>query len=199
MAIAAAKRVRAPQMQPEERKQLLLEAGVACFAAKGIGDAKHADLARACKVSVPTIFTYFPNRDSLVTSILNEVGEKWLDNVITPAQALPDPDERLSATATSLANFAIEKPDYVKVWLMWSMHFAPELQRNFRKFEARQVDALADMIKEGSSINDPDGDIHDRAHVISMSSALMARMVFDGASEARRAAFVEHVLAPLTA
>ncbi|MDB4542758.1 TetR/AcrR family transcriptional regulator [bacterium] len=58
----AKKRPRASQMPPEERRTQLLRAGVASFAAKGIGATKHADLARACGVSVPAVFSYFPNR-----------------------------------------------------------------------------------------------------------------------------------------
>jgi hypothetical protein len=77
------------------------------------------------------------------------------------------------------------------------MHFAPEIQSQFRKFENRLVDALAEMIRAGSSVDDPDQDIHDRARVITASSAFLAKMVFDGVSEKRREAFVTHILAPL--
>jgi AcrR family transcriptional regulator len=191
------KRARASQMQPEERKQQLLRAGVACFAAKGIGGTKHADLARACGVAVPTIFSYFPNRDALVSSILDEVGQALLDNVIKPAQDLPDPAQRLGATAPLYTDFAAREPDYVKVWLMWSMHFAADIQSHFREFENTLVDALAEMIREGAATDDPDQDIHDRARMITASSAFLAKMVFDGVSEKRRQEFVAHVLAPL--
>ncbi len=67
MAKVAEKRARAAQKPPEERRKQLLRAGVACFAQKGIGGTKHADLARACEVSVPAVFSYLPNRDALVT------------------------------------------------------------------------------------------------------------------------------------
>ena len=197
MSKSAAKRVRAPQMQPQERKQQLLAAGVASFAVKGIGATKHADLARACDVSVPTVFSYFPNRDSLVSSILEEVGKRLLANVMEPAQALPDPRQRLAATAPLFTDFAAREPDYVKVWLMWSMHFAPAIQSLFRKFENVLIDALAEMIKTGATTDDPDQDIHDRARVITASSAFLAKMVFDGVSEKRREEFVQHILGPL--
>lgn len=190
-------RSRAAQMQPQERRQQLLRAGVACFANRGIGGTKHADLSRACNVSVPTIFSYFPNREALVTSILDEVGAAMLENVIKPAQALPDPEARLAATAPFYTDYAAREPDYVKVWLMWSMHFAPDIQNHFREFENTLIDALAEMIKAGAATDDPDQDIHDRARVITASSAFLAKMVFDGVSEKRRQEFVQHILAPL--
>lgn len=197
MAKRPEKRSRALQMQPEERRQQLLRAGVACFAVRGIGGTRHADLSRACGVSVPTVFSYFPNRDALVKSILNEVGATLLDNVIKPAQALPDPGERLAATAPLYTNFAAREPDYVKVWLMWNMHFAPEIQNHFREFENVLIDALAEMIRAGAATDDPDQDIHDQARMITASSAFLAKMVFDGVSEKRRQEFVQHILAPL--
>jgi len=191
------KRTRAAQMPPEERRQQLLRAGITCFVNKGIGGTKHADLARACQVSVPAVFSYFPNREALVNSILDEVGSSMLRNVIETAQALPAA-EQLAATAALFVEFAEREPDYVKVWLMWSMHFAPDIQQQFRRVESQLIDALAEMIKEGSSTEDPDEDIHDRARVITASSAFLAKMVFDGVSEGRRKDFVQHIISPLT-
>lgn len=185
-------------MQPEQRRLQLLAAGVACVAVKGIGATKHADLARACKISVPAVFSYFPNRDALVTSILAEVGEQLLEQVIRTAQALPDPRERLSATAPLFTEFAARQPDYVKVWLMWSMHFSPEVRGQYRTFEERVIDALAAMITTESEGHEITEDARDRARMILASSAFLAKMVFDGVSEKRRKAFVQHVLEPLT-
>jgi AcrR family transcriptional regulator len=198
MPVASNKRIRAPQMHPKERKKQLLKAGVACAAAKGIDSTKHADLSRACKVSVPTIFTYFPNRNSLVTSILDETGEKLLANIVKPALALSDPTTRLAATGPLFMDFTAREPDYVKVWLMWSMHFAPDIQSRFHKFEAHLVDALAQMIIESSPGKKLDReDVRDRAQVLSISSALLAKMVFDGVSDVRREAFVAHIMSSL--
>ena len=197
MAKIAEKRARAAQKPPEERRKQLLRAGVACFAQKGIGGTKHADLARACEVSVPAVFSYFPNRDALVTSILEEVGQALLDNVITPAQALA-PAEQLRATAILFVEYAQHEPDYVKVWLMWSMHFAPEIQAHYQVFEQQLIDALAGMFAGVDPGGAEDNDVQDRARMIVASSAFLAKMVFDGVSEARRESFVSHVLKPLT-
>ena len=194
----ARQRARAPQMPPEERRQQLLAAGVACIASKGIGATKHADLARACQVSVPAVFTYFPNREALVTSILAEVGEQLIEHVIKPAQTMPDPKKRLAATAPLFADYAARQPNYVKVWLIWSMHFSPDVRRQYQKFETRVTNALGKMIVEGTGSDGPEEDIQDRARMILASSAFLAKMVFDGVSEKRRKAFVEHVLEPLT-
>lgn len=193
MANTGQKRARAAQMPPAERKNQLLRAGVASFANKGIGATKHADLARACGISVPAVFSYFPNREALVSAILEEIGNAVYDNVIVPAQSLPR-GEQLAATATFYINYTDCDPDYVKAWLTWSMHFAPEIQAKFRHYETRVIGALADMIREGAATDDPEEDTRDRARMILASSAFLAKMVFDGVSEKRREAFVRHVL-----
>lgn len=190
------KRVRASQMQPEERRRQLLRAGVASFAAKGIGGSKHADLARACQVSVPAVFSYFPNREALVSAILEDVGNTLLENVITPALLLPQLDQ-LPATAPLFVQLAEREPDYVKVWLMWSTHFAPDIQAQFQLFEARLINTLAQMFGDEVPSHSPGDDLRDRARMLLASSAFLAKMVFDGVSERRRKDFVDHVLKSL--
>ena len=190
------KRVRATQMQPAERRQQLLRAGIASFAAKGIGGSKHADLARACQVSVPAVFSYFPNREALVSAILEHVGNTLLGNVITPVLLLPR-HEQLAATAPLFVELAERDPDCVKVWLMWSMHFAPDIQRQFQLYETSLIGKLARMFVDEAPSHKPDDDLHDRARMLLASSAFLAKMVFDGVSERRRDDFVGHVLKSL--
>ena len=185
---------RAAQMLPAERKEQLLRAGVESFSCKGIGATKHADVARLCKVAVPTVLSYFNNRDALVNAILQEVGSSILDNVIEPALSLPDPSARLPATASLYIDYASREPDYVKVWLMWSMHFAPEIQSQFRVFENRLILSMAEIIQPGSSNNDPSQDMHDRARVVIAASSFLAKMVFDGVAQERMELFVQHVI-----
>jgi AcrR family transcriptional regulator len=182
-------------MLPEERKKQLLRAGVESFACKGIGATKHADVARMCKVAVPTVFSYFNNRATLVNAILQEVGTSILENVIEPALALSDPSARLPATASLYIDYASREPDYVKVWLMWSMHFAPEIQAQFREFENRLILSMAEIIQAGSSNDDPNQDIHDRARLVIASSSFLAKMVFDGVAQERMELFAQHVMA----
>jgi AcrR family transcriptional regulator len=183
-------------MQPEERRKQLLRAGVASFAAKGIGSSKHADLARACQVSVPAVFSYFPNRDALVSSVLEEVGNTVVENVLTPALSLPRL-EQLPATAPLFIELAERDPDYVKVWLMWSMHFAPEIRAQFQIFENRVINTLAKMFADEVTGHNQDEELRDRSRMLFASSAFLAKMVFDGVSEKRRQDFVSHVLKSL--
>ena len=61
------------RLNPEQRKQQLLQAAIEVFARRGIGRAAHADIASATKVSVPTVFNYFKTREDLVSAVLTYV------------------------------------------------------------------------------------------------------------------------------
>ena len=130
----------------------------------------------------------------MVNANLQEVGSGILENVVEPALALPDLSARLPATATLYIDYASREPDYVKAWLMWSMHFGPEIQAKFRIFEDRLIAAMSEIIQEGSSSDDPSKEIHDRARVVIASSNFLVKMVFDGVSEERRMLFAQHVM-----
>src|SRR5215467_12379341 len=70
----SARRRRAPALDKNERRTLLLRCALRVFARRGIGAARHAEIAREAKVSVPTVFFYFPTREALVREVLNEVA-----------------------------------------------------------------------------------------------------------------------------
>jgi len=65
---------RAPALDKSERRALLLRCAICVFARRGLGGARHAEIAREAKVSVPTVFFYFPTRDALVGAVLDEVA-----------------------------------------------------------------------------------------------------------------------------
>ena len=53
---------------------MLLRCAMRVFARRGLGAARHAEIARAARVSVPTVFFYFPTRKALVSAVLEEVA-----------------------------------------------------------------------------------------------------------------------------
>lgn len=187
-------RRRARQMKPEERKQQLLREAIRMFALKGIDSATHADIAAASQVAIPTVFAYFPSREGLVNSVLDEIARFVHDDLILPAWKVKDPARRLEETASLLTSAAVSHPDYVKVWLMWGMYFGAEFQERYKRFEKKVLDDLSEFIRAGSRGDIPDPDAHDRARVIIGASGFLAKMVFDGVGEYRRKEFVENVI-----
>src|SRR5882672_1941137 len=71
---SSTRRRRAPALDKAERRALLLRCAMRVFARRGLGSARHAEIARAARVSVPTVFYYFPTRKVLVSAVLEEVA-----------------------------------------------------------------------------------------------------------------------------
>src|SRR5271169_1383538 len=74
---------RAPALDQAERRVLLLQCAIRVFARRGIGAARHAEIARKGRVSVPTVFFYFPTRKALVNAVLEEVARFFTEMTAT--------------------------------------------------------------------------------------------------------------------
>ena len=67
------------RLPPEERRAQLLETALAVVARRGFGRAGHAEIAEAAGVAVSTVFVYFPTREELLKTVLEEVGRFYLE------------------------------------------------------------------------------------------------------------------------
>ena len=77
----------------EERRAELLGAALTAFAARGIGETRHAQVAEVAGCSLSTVFVYFPTRENLVVAVLDEVERSLLDMAETiHATTAPVPD-----------------------------------------------------------------------------------------------------------
>src|SRR5215469_10979454 len=76
---AVATRSRARPLEQPERKAALLQTAIRVFARRGLGGARHTEIAREAGVAVPTVFFYFPTRETLVHEVLSEVARFYED------------------------------------------------------------------------------------------------------------------------
>ncbi len=67
------------RLPPEERRAQLLEIAIDVFADRGLGAARHAEIAERAGVAVSTVFVYFPTREKLVDDVLDCVASFFLD------------------------------------------------------------------------------------------------------------------------
>jgi TetR/AcrR family hemagglutinin/protease transcriptional regulator len=183
------KRIR---LSPEERRQQLLDVAVALFAEKGIGEARHAELAAEAGVSVATTFVYFPSREALVEMVLDEVAKVHVglfDSIDAAGMGLK---EFLHGLAQLVKLMAVEKPDYVKVWLGWSTNYSKALRSSFLKAEATVIDRLAVILETAGSIGQEQS--RDNARILMAASQTLSTMKLDGMDSARIQRFVDHTI-----
>lgn len=174
----------AKRLSPAERKHQLLEVAVKIFAEKGIGEARHADVAKAASVSVATTFVYFPTRDALVDDVLAYL-EDYLINLLDWSPFMKQP---LPNILESLARRALERaethPHHIKLMLAWSAHFGQSIRCKYIAFLDRELDRLSELLGQPASdhaMSDYEiADNRDGARLLNGVIYVMMQMALDG-------------------
>ena len=175
------------RLSPSERRAQLLEHAMAAFADAGIERAAHADVAARANVSTPTVFKYFPSRDALVDAILNEIEVAFWDLGGIKSNAIElGPAEMAESLAGSLSQLCINRPNLMKVALIWSFAFSSVRER-YQAFEKIRLDDLQPSFKSA-------GLTRADARIFLSSMFLYIRMHFDGTASESRKRYLNRVL-----
>jgi len=84
-----------PPRDVDEARQRLAEIAIDCFSEKGLRKAFMADVARAAGVSRPTLYSYYPNKESLMFGAMGLEVEGWKRRQRRRVLCLDTPQERL--------------------------------------------------------------------------------------------------------
>ncbi len=194
--LVAPKRFRARRLAPLERRVQLLECALRVFARRGLGAARHAEIAKEAGVSVATTFFYFPTRTDLVKAVLDEVERFYCAMAEqTHQNSLPAPQVMLDHAKT-FADSVDSHPDYARVWLDWSTAIRDEVWPRYLRFQERVVQVMERTIRRGqqegslSTALDPS----DEAHLLFGSAHMIAQMKFTRQSPEKIERFL-HTLA----
>lgn len=192
-------RPRAARLPPERRRAQLLECALRVFARRGIGAARHAEVAGEAGVAVSTVFVYFPTRDDLVAAVLGEVERFYVDLAErVHATGGPAPAVML-AHSSAFADSVDDHPDHARVWLTWSSAVREDIWPRYLAFEDRIVAEIAKTLargqREGSigrGISPEDG-----ARLTIGAAHLIARMKLSGRPRAEVDRFLEALIRAL--
>jgi len=100
-----------PPQSPEEASERLTVIAMECFSERGMRKAFMAEVARIAGISRPTLYSYFPTKESLMFSAMDfEVGD-WLRRQRRRIQRFDTPQERRVEGVI----YAIEKLPKTKV------------------------------------------------------------------------------------
>jgi TetR/AcrR family hemagglutinin/protease transcriptional regulator len=145
---APARRSRAARLPPAERRAQLVGSALRVFARRGLGAARHADVAAEARVSLPAVFVYFPTREALRDAVLDRVERHYLAMLWGVAD---DGSARatLLAVARAFAASVDAEPDVARVWLNWSTAMRDELWPRHVRFQRRVLGRLTRLIRRG--------------------------------------------------
>ena len=186
-------RRRATALEKSERRALLLRCAIGVFARRGIGAAHHAEIAREARVSVPTVFFYFPTRAALVASVLEEVARFFTEMAETIHDQHRPAPEIILQHARAFADVVATHPDYTRVLLEWSTALREEVWPLYVRFHEKAVAMIARTIKrwriETGSDRDPDAE--DDARVIAATAYVLVQMKMVNLPAARVERFLQ--------
>jgi TetR/AcrR family hemagglutinin/protease transcriptional regulator len=150
------------------------------FARRGLGEGRHAEIAKEAGVSVPTVFVYFPSRADLLTSVLDEV-ERFYDDMAKRIHGRDLPAPRLILDhAMTFANSVDTHPDYARVWLDWSTAIRDEVWPRYLEFQGRIIRIIEKTIQRGQREGSLAANVDpgDEAHLLFISAHMIAQMKF---------------------
>jgi len=186
------RRKRAPRLSPDEREKQLLQLGVKAFAEKGIGNAKHADIAKAAGISVPTVFDYFPSKDALVNGILEEVAREFR-GIYDAIDEYGDGQEALLISGRLLSLLVAEKPEYARVWLMWGAIHSEEIRTGYQALEKIFLRKATTLLKKTLKKEVDENILIDRARLMVGAGTMLTKLALDEPSPERVEQYVLHV------
>ncbi len=180
MSQAAAQPDKAPRkrMPPEERRAQLLSIAVDVFAEKGIGAARHAEIAARAGVAVSTVFVYFPTREKLVEAVLQEVAS-FLLGILEEEHSREAPCiEVLRSLGRRFLPLLETHRSYVLVWLEWGAAVREDVWPLYRAFTEKAVAITRRTLDRGQleGVVDPDEDVEMLARLYASSSQSLARL-----------------------
>jgi TetR/AcrR family hemagglutinin/protease transcriptional regulator len=183
-------------MAPDDRRALLLRHALAVFARRGLGGARHAEIAKDAGVSVAATFVYFPTREDLVDAVLAEVERFYLAQAEAIHAGTLPASRVLLEHARAFAASVASHPDYARVWLDWSTAFRDEVWTRYLAFQARMVRLLARTMRRGQRDGSVDAAVavEDEAQLLFGGAHMVAQMQFTGVPPARLERFLKSLV-----
>lgn len=143
-------RPRARRLPPAERRQHLLTCALRVFARRGIGEARHAQVAHEAQVALATVFVYFPTRQALVEAVLDEVARFYVEMAQRiHSQRDLAADQVLLQHAREFSASVARHQDYARVWLDWSTSIRDPFWSRYLEFQQKVVELIVATIERG--------------------------------------------------
>lgn len=166
------------RLPPEERRAELLAIAIDVFAEKGIGAARHAEIAARAGVAVSTVFVYFPTREQLVDDVLDEVAAFFIRLLEAQHGQEKPASAVLAETGEAFLALLESHRSHVLVWLEWGSAVRQDVWPRYRAFTERAVAITRRTIERGQREGSVprDADVESLARLFASSSQSIARL-----------------------
>jgi TetR/AcrR family transcriptional regulator, hemagglutinin/protease regulatory protein len=170
------------RLSPEARRAELMESAIAVFARRGLGEARHAEIAEVAGVAVATVFFYFPTREALVAAVLDDVGRFLLGMAERVHASNAPANAVLLDHIQTFADSVESAPAYARIWLDWSTAVRDEVWKRYLEFLDTMLAIVGGTLERGqregtiSATSAPE----DQARLLVGSAHMLALMKIAG-------------------
>ncbi|GAB3274588.1 TetR/AcrR family transcriptional regulator [Sinomonas notoginsengisoli] len=130
-----------------ERRQAILDAAAGLFAAQGFAGVSLEDLGAAAGVSGPAIYRHFAGKQAVLGALLVGVSEELLAGGERVAAAEHDEGARLRALVDFHVDFALRRPDVIRVQDRDLPSLAEEDRERVRALQLAYVDVWVGTLR----------------------------------------------------
>lgn len=124
----------------EIRRQALLNAAAALFAVDGFNRVSLEDLGAAAGVSGPAVYRHFPGKQAVLADLLLTVSRELLEGGRRVAAGTSDPLEALRGLVSFQVDFALGKPEVIRVQDRDFSNLTPQDQSEVRALQRSYVE-----------------------------------------------------------
>ena len=147
----------------ESRRQALLSAAASLFAVNGFNRVSLEDLGSAAGVSGPAVYRHFPGKQAVLADLLVTVSQELLDGGREVVARNPDPALALRRLVEFQVDFALGKPDVIRVQDRDFSNLSEQDQAAVRALQLGYVEVWVDVLAKLHPDTDV-GELRMRAH-----------------------------------
>ncbi|SLN27878.1 TetR/AcrR family transcriptional regulator [Oceanibacterium hippocampi] len=138
---------------PERTRELILNAAIGEFSAKGLGGARVDEIAERSGVNKRMIYHYFGNKDGLFLAVLETVYKQIRASEAELNLKGLSPEEGMRKLAAFTWQHYLENPEFISLLNSENLHKAVHLRQStrIRELHSPLVDTISDLLRRGEA------------------------------------------------
>lgn len=139
-----------PEAVPSGSRRLILETALRLFAERGYSGTSIRDIAAACGLQGPTIYSHYPSKEHVLAELVRIAHEEHLRRVRTALlETQPDPRDQIRAYVRAHVGFHTDFPMLAVVGNTELHMLSPELGQPIFQVRKQSEQILMDIAQRG--------------------------------------------------
>ena len=131
------------------KRQIILDAAMRVFSAKGFHNAKIEEIAQEAEVGKGTVYEYFSNKEALFVEMLESAFHAYTEGLTQAVSAADGSSGRLHAMLKFSLSFIQQKQELARLMMEQPIGIPPRLKQSFAALQRRIRQQVDDILQEG--------------------------------------------------